>query len=171
MPSPAEKDALVRFVNTKKADSWTAGNEVVAKADEFEKDYLNGIAATGSRSVALFDQRKIIDQIASRIFNALYGSAPYVLAKAPSMREFDGAAAATALLHFWHGYANILPKAYDAVKRALIRTWAVVYVGWEIKEREITRPMTPAEIVKKSLEIAGDLCIYTNQNHLIETLD
>ncbi|MDP2826746.1 MAG: ATP-dependent protease subunit HslV [Sulfuritalea sp.] len=30
---------------------------------------------------------------------------------------------------------------------------------------------TPAEIVKKSLEIAGDLCIYTNQNHLIEILD
>ena len=27
-----------------------------------------------------------------------------------------------------------------------------------------------AAIVKKSLEIAGDLCIYTNQNHLIETL-
>jgi len=31
--------------------------------------------------------------------------------------------------------------------------------------------LTPAEIVKKSLTIAGDLCIYTNQNHLIETLD
>ncbi|NYT38071.1 ATP-dependent protease subunit HslV [Allopusillimonas soli] len=30
--------------------------------------------------------------------------------------------------------------------------------------------MSPAEIVKKSLEIAGDLCIYTNQNHIIETL-
>lgn len=30
--------------------------------------------------------------------------------------------------------------------------------------------LTPAEIVKKSLEIAGDLCIYTNQNHVIETL-
>ena len=30
--------------------------------------------------------------------------------------------------------------------------------------------LAPAEIVKKSLEIAGDLCIYTNQNHLIETL-
>ena len=29
---------------------------------------------------------------------------------------------------------------------------------------------SPAEIVKKSLEIAGDLCIYTNQNHVIETL-
>ncbi len=28
--------------------------------------------------------------------------------------------------------------------------------------------LAPAEIVKKSLEIAGDLCIYTNQNHLIE---
>jgi ATP-dependent HslUV protease subunit HslV len=27
-----------------------------------------------------------------------------------------------------------------------------------------------AAIVKKSLEIAGDICIYTNQNHLIETL-
>jgi len=30
--------------------------------------------------------------------------------------------------------------------------------------------MPPADIVKKSLEIAGDLCIYTNQNHIIETL-
>lgn len=30
--------------------------------------------------------------------------------------------------------------------------------------------MTPSDIVKKSLEIAGDLCIYTNQNHVIETL-
>ena len=31
--------------------------------------------------------------------------------------------------------------------------------------------LAPAEIVKKSLEIAGDLCIYTNQNHIIEVLD
>ncbi len=31
--------------------------------------------------------------------------------------------------------------------------------------------LTPAEIIKKSLEIAGDLCIYTNQSHTIETLD
>ncbi len=30
--------------------------------------------------------------------------------------------------------------------------------------------LTAAEMVKKSLEIAGDLCIYTNQNHTIETL-
>ena len=31
--------------------------------------------------------------------------------------------------------------------------------------------MAPKDIVKKSLEIAGDLCIYTNQNHTLETLD
>ena len=31
--------------------------------------------------------------------------------------------------------------------------------------------LSAAEIVKQSLTIAGDLCIYTNQNHVIETLD
>ena len=31
--------------------------------------------------------------------------------------------------------------------------------------------MTPAEIVKKSLEIAGDLCIYTNQQHTVDVLE
>lgn len=30
--------------------------------------------------------------------------------------------------------------------------------------------LSPTEMVKKSLEIAGDICIYTNQNHIIETL-
>ena len=30
---------------------------------------------------------------------------------------------------------------------------------------------SPADIVKQSLTIAGELCIYTNQNHVIETLD
>src|SRR5215203_1229689 len=30
--------------------------------------------------------------------------------------------------------------------------------------------MPPAEIVKKALTIAGDLCIYTNQQHVIETI-
>ena len=30
--------------------------------------------------------------------------------------------------------------------------------------------LAPEVIVKKSLEIAGDICIYTNQNHTIETL-
>ena len=31
--------------------------------------------------------------------------------------------------------------------------------------------LAPQDIVKKSLEIAGELCIYTNQNHIIETLE
>ena len=31
--------------------------------------------------------------------------------------------------------------------------------------------LTPIEIVKKSLTIAGELCIYTNLSHTIETLD
>jgi len=30
--------------------------------------------------------------------------------------------------------------------------------------------MQPEEIVRKSLAIAGDLCIYTNQNHVVEVL-
>ena len=31
--------------------------------------------------------------------------------------------------------------------------------------------LAPEHIVKQSLEIAGDLCIYTNQNHVVETLE
>lgn len=31
--------------------------------------------------------------------------------------------------------------------------------------------LKPADIVGKSLGIAGDLCIYTNKSHIIETLD
>ncbi len=31
--------------------------------------------------------------------------------------------------------------------------------------------LAPEEIVKKALTVAGDLCIYTNQSHVIETLD
>src|ERR1700712_2190172 len=31
--------------------------------------------------------------------------------------------------------------------------------------------LTPVELVRESLMIAGELCIYTNQNHIIETLD
>jgi ATP-dependent HslUV protease subunit HslV len=30
--------------------------------------------------------------------------------------------------------------------------------------------LSPFDVVKKSLAIAGDLCIYTNQSHIIETL-
>ncbi len=32
-------------------------------------------------------------------------------------------------------------------------------------------PLPPAEIVKQGLTIAGELCIYTNQHHTIETLE
>ena len=31
--------------------------------------------------------------------------------------------------------------------------------------------MAPGEVVKKALTIAGELCIYTNMSHIIETLD
>ncbi len=31
--------------------------------------------------------------------------------------------------------------------------------------------LNPQEIVKKSLTIAGEICIYTNQNHIIEVLE
>jgi ATP-dependent HslUV protease subunit HslV len=31
--------------------------------------------------------------------------------------------------------------------------------------------LSASEIVKQSLVIAGDLCVYTNQNHVIEVLD
>jgi ATP-dependent HslUV protease, peptidase subunit HslV len=30
--------------------------------------------------------------------------------------------------------------------------------------------LEPAEVVKKALAIAGEICIYTNQNHVVETL-
>ena len=49
--------------------------------------------------------------------------------------------------------------------------------GGPYAQRRRARPArsTPSwrrkDIVKRSLEIAGDLCIYTNQNHAIETLD
>ncbi|MEY2690189.1 MAG: hypothetical protein RL375_4389 [Pseudomonadota bacterium] len=31
--------------------------------------------------------------------------------------------------------------------------------------------LSPEQVVRKSLGIAGDLCIYTNQNHTVEVLD
>ncbi|MDR3426008.1 MULTISPECIES: ATP-dependent protease subunit HslV [Silvimonas] len=31
--------------------------------------------------------------------------------------------------------------------------------------------LPPSVIVKKALEIAGDICIYTNQNHVVETFE
>jgi len=31
--------------------------------------------------------------------------------------------------------------------------------------------LDPEEIAKKSLEIAAEICVYTNQTHVIETLE
>jgi ATP-dependent HslUV protease subunit HslV len=31
--------------------------------------------------------------------------------------------------------------------------------------------LSPKEIVEKSLHIAGDICIYTNQDHVVETIN
>ena len=31
--------------------------------------------------------------------------------------------------------------------------------------------LAPAEVVKKALEIASEICIYTNQHHVVETLE
>jgi len=31
--------------------------------------------------------------------------------------------------------------------------------------------LSPQDIIKKALVIAGDICIYTNQNHVIEVLE
>ncbi len=40
--------------------------------------------------------------------------------------------------------------------------------AWALLENS---ELPPTDIVKKALVIAGDICIYTNQNHVIETLD
>ena len=31
--------------------------------------------------------------------------------------------------------------------------------------------LSPAEIVRQALEIAGDICVYTNRNHSFEQID
>ena len=46
-----------------------------------------------------------------------------------------------------------------------------VYAQSAAKALKENTELSPAEIVKKSLTIAGELCIYTNMAHLIETLD
>lgn len=56
-----------------------------------------------------------------------------------------------------HGIASIGsggPYAYSAAKALLDHS-----------------TLNAAEIVKQSLSIAGDVCIYTNHNHLIETIN
>ncbi|GAC1407848.1 MAG: ATP-dependent protease subunit HslV [Burkholderiaceae bacterium] len=46
-----------------------------------------------------------------------------------------------------------------------------VYAQSAAKALKENTGLSPAEIVKKSLTIAGELCIYTNLSHLIESLE
>jgi ATP-dependent HslUV protease subunit HslV len=46
-----------------------------------------------------------------------------------------------------------------------------VYAQSAAKALQENTELPPAEIVKKALTIAGELCIYTNLSHIIETLD
>lgn len=46
-----------------------------------------------------------------------------------------------------------------------------IYAQSAAKALQENTQLLPAEIVKKSLTIASQLCIYTNMSHIIETLD
>ena len=46
-----------------------------------------------------------------------------------------------------------------------------IYAQSAAKALQENTELAPAEVVKKALTIAGELCIYTNMNHIIETLD
>ena len=46
-----------------------------------------------------------------------------------------------------------------------------IYAQSAAKALQENTELAPADVVKKALTIAGELCIYTNMNHIIETLD
>jgi ATP-dependent HslUV protease subunit HslV len=46
-----------------------------------------------------------------------------------------------------------------------------IYAQSAAKALQENTDMPPAEVVKKALTIAGELCIYTNMSHIVETLD
>jgi ATP-dependent HslUV protease subunit HslV len=46
-----------------------------------------------------------------------------------------------------------------------------IYAQSAAKALQENTDLAPAEVVKKALTIAGELCIYTNLSHIIETLD
>ena len=46
-----------------------------------------------------------------------------------------------------------------------------IYAQSAAKALQENTDMPPAEVVKKALTIAGELCIYTNLSHIIETLE
>ena len=73
---------------------------------------------------------------------------------------------------------NLLRSAVELAKdwrtdRMLRRLEAMLAVADPESSLMITGTgdvLEPADIVRRSLEIAGELCIYTNQNHVVETL-
>jgi ATP-dependent HslUV protease subunit HslV len=46
-----------------------------------------------------------------------------------------------------------------------------IYAQSAAKALQENTDLPPSEVVKKALTIAGELCIYTNLSHIIETLD
>jgi ATP-dependent HslUV protease subunit HslV len=46
-----------------------------------------------------------------------------------------------------------------------------IYAQSAAKALQENTDLAPAEVVKKALTIAGELCIYTNMSHIIESLD
>ncbi|GAB3449612.1 ATP-dependent protease subunit HslV [Massilia solisilvae] len=46
-----------------------------------------------------------------------------------------------------------------------------VYAQSAAKALQENTDLAPGDVVKKALTIAGELCIYTNMSHIIETLD
>jgi ATP-dependent HslUV protease subunit HslV len=46
-----------------------------------------------------------------------------------------------------------------------------IYAQSAAKALQENTDLSPAEVVKKALTIAGELCIYTNMSHIIESLD
>jgi ATP-dependent HslUV protease, peptidase subunit HslV len=46
-----------------------------------------------------------------------------------------------------------------------------IYAQSAAKALQENTDLAPAEVVKKALTIAGELCIYTNLSHIIETLE
>jgi ATP-dependent HslUV protease subunit HslV len=46
-----------------------------------------------------------------------------------------------------------------------------IYAQSAAKALQENTDMAPADVVKKALTIAGELCIYTNMSHIIESLD
>ena len=65
------------------------------------------------------------------------------------------------------GNGDVLEPEYGIVAIGSGGSFASAAARALLQETELE----PKDIVKRSLEIAGDLCIYTNQQHVIEVLE